>query len=186
MPGPGQGKRSHKKKWRENVSNLNMNIAAVNTVMMASSTAVPNARTATATPSDKGISTLHANEMAAKTTSYKTLQPTTTITTVTISANTAGNDAINAGEATRVDTATDTSSTNNVGSQQRPFTYTHKEVWQLIEDAQIDGWQEGYEEGSRKWSEGHEAGYEAGQKMGKEKEEMLNFTLPHRVLEESQ
>ena len=140
--------------------------------MMASSTAIPNTRTATATPSDEGIATLHANEMAAKMTSYKTLQPTTTITMATISANTAKNNANDAGEATRVDTATDASSTNNVGSRQRPFTYTHKEVWQLIEDAQIDGWQEGYEEGSRKWSEGHKAGYEAGQKMGKEKEEM--------------
>jgi hypothetical protein len=75
------------------------------------------------------------------------------------------------------------------------FTYGHKEVWLLLEEAKLDGWQqgfeeghrtgrktgqeegkvdsyeEGYEEGSRKWGEGHEAGYEAGKKMGKEKEE---------------
>ena len=28
-----------------------------------------------------------------------------------------------------------------------PFTYSHKEVQQLLEDARLDGWDEGYEEG---------------------------------------
>jgi hypothetical protein len=52
--------------------------------------------------------------------------------------NTAAVNTNNAMEATCIDTATDTSSTNNVGSQQKLFTYMHKEVQQLIEDAQID------------------------------------------------
>ena len=33
MPGPGQGKHSQKKKWRENTFNLNMNIVAINALM---------------------------------------------------------------------------------------------------------------------------------------------------------
>ena len=46
MPGPGQGKRAQKKKWRENAHNLNKNLAAVNAVMTAPSATVPNTTTA--------------------------------------------------------------------------------------------------------------------------------------------
>jgi hypothetical protein len=47
MPGPGQGKWSNKKKWHENT--LSMNIATVNTIMMASSTTTLNMRMTTLT-----------------------------------------------------------------------------------------------------------------------------------------
>jgi hypothetical protein len=46
MPGPGQGKRAQKKS-HGNTFDLNANIAAINTVMTAPSTAVPSTTTAT-------------------------------------------------------------------------------------------------------------------------------------------
>jgi flagellar biosynthesis/type III secretory pathway protein FliH len=185
MPGPGQGKRAHKKKWRENASSLNANIATVNTVTTASSTSALHARMATLTtlpPSDVTTTAEITDERPQDISSHTATQPTTTTTT----ADAATHDA---NDETCVDTATAASPTNE------PFTYSHEEVQQLLEDARLDGYQEGfeqghrvgrktgreegkedgynegYEEGSRKWIEGHEAGYEAGKKMGKEKEE---------------
>jgi hypothetical protein len=198
MPGPGQGKHSQKKKWRENAFNLNASIAAVNAIITASDTSAPTATTATPTmPSrnDETAITPLANETAPSIATYTAqLPPMSIITTTTAKAATykATEDA---NDVTRVDTATDISSTNNVDSEPLPFTYTHDEVQKLIEEAQLGGWQqgfeeghrtgrktgkeegkadgykEGYEEGSKKWIEGHKAGYEAGKKMGKEKEE---------------
>ena len=95
MPGPGQGKRSHKKKWCENVFNTNANITAVNAVSTAMSTLAPS---------------------------------TTTI------------DAIEASKATRTDTATATSSTDDINSELQPFTYSHEEVRILLGEAKLDGY----------------------------------------------
>jgi flagellar biosynthesis/type III secretory pathway protein FliH len=192
MPGPGQGKQSHKKKWRENVSNLNANIAAVNAVMTASSTSAANTRTATlATLPSSAVTTaaVLTDETVPETSSYTATLPTKTTDTATTTANTVAVDANDASNTTRVDTATATSPTNE------PFTYSHDEVQQLLEDARLDGWQEGfeeghrtgrksgheegredgyeagYDEGSKKWIEGHEEGYSMGRKMAERKAE---------------
>jgi hypothetical protein len=163
MPGPGQGKRSHKKKWREN-AHLNANIAAVNIVMATS-------------PS------------ANKTAPYTTLQNSTASTTATIADATTNEATNDANDVMRVDTATATSSTDDIDSEPHPFTYSHEEVRILLDEAKLDGWQQGfeegyrtgkktgheegkedgyeagYEEGGKKWIEGHEEGYSAGRKM---------------------
>jgi hypothetical protein len=177
MPGPGQGKRSQKKKWQENALNLNASIAAVNTVMTALSTTPLNTRMALSAP-------LPPNDA------------TTTVTPINETVPNANMSTANTTDEMRVNRATATSSPNDLAPDTDSFTYSHKEVWLLLEEAKLDGWQqgfeeghrtgrktgqeegkvdgyeEGYEEGSRKWGEGHKAGYEAGKKMGKEKEEM--------------
>ena len=169
MPGPGQGKRAHKKKWREN-AHLNANIAAVNIVMATS-------------PS------------ANKTAPHINLQNSTASTTAT-TADATTNEATNdANDAMRVDTATTTPSTDDIDSEPHLFTYSHKEVRILLDEAKLNGWQQGFEEGygtgkktgheegrqdgyeagydkgSKKWGEGHEEGYSAGWKMAEGKVE---------------
>jgi hypothetical protein len=149
-------------------------------------------------PNNEIIATpLLANETAANTASYTALQATTTTTTRATTANAAPNDSNDANNATRVDTATDVSSTNDVDSQPLSFTYSHEEVQQLLEDVRLEGWQqgfeeghrtgrktgheegkedgyeEGYDEGSRKWGEGYREGYEAKGKLNQEKEERV-------------
>jgi hypothetical protein len=163
MPGPGQGKRAHKKKWREN-AHLNANIVAVNVVMATS-------------------------QSANKTAPYTTLQNSTASTAAT-TADATTNEATNdANDAMRVDTATAMSSTDDIDSEPHLFTYSHEEVRILLDEAKLDGWQQGfeegyrtgkkmgheegredgyeagYEEGGKKWIEGHEEGYSAGRKM---------------------
>jgi hypothetical protein len=154
MPGPGQGKRTQKKKWRENASNLNANITAVNAVITASNTMAPSATVATLTtllPSDVTAVTPPANEMAPKTASYTASLPTTSISTTGVTTS----DPNNASNINAIDSTPDTSS----------LTYSHEEVRILLEEARLDGYQEGYdegnEEGSKRLMEGYRDGYEA-------------------------
>ena len=121
MPGPGQGKQAHKKKWHKSAStNVNANIAAINTITTASSTMALSA----------------------------TMAPSTTL----LPSNTT---------ATSISTP-DTSS----------FTYSHKEVQQLLEDARLDGYQEGKEEGhSSGHTEGYEYGYDACRWISEQRQE---------------
>jgi hypothetical protein len=65
MPGPGQGKRSHKKKWRKNTPKLNVNITAINTVMMALSTATPNTMSELLLPNDNTTTAPPATNITA-------------------------------------------------------------------------------------------------------------------------
>jgi hypothetical protein len=157
MPGPGQGKRSNKKKWCENTHSAN--IAAVDAVMMALSITTTNTRTtpAPSTSNDGITAALLADEMAPYSCSHTTMQSTTAITTTDTTEEPAANDATNA---TRVDTATAVSPANDVSSQPQPFTYTHEEVQELLEEAQLEGWREGMEEG-----------YKMGKKKGVEEME---------------
>jgi hypothetical protein len=134
MPGPGQGKRTQKKKWCENASNLNANITAVNAVMMAPSTL--NAKSAT-------LATL---PLSAVTTTSEPTDETTQ----------------EAGPHEARPPATPRDATTTASSPDTStFTYSHKEVQQLLEDARLDGWEEGYEEGSKRLMEGYRDGYEA-------------------------
>jgi hypothetical protein len=125
MPGPGQGKRAHKKKWRDNARNAATTCA-------------------------------------------------TTTTTVPTTTDTAAATAIDANDATCIDTATAASS-NDATLQPQQFTYTHEEVRVLLQEARSDGWEEGrmigYEDGledgkdcledakTESYREGREAGY---------------------------
>jgi len=70
--------------------------------------------------------------------------PSTTAPNTT--AGTAANDANNA---THVDTATAMLPAKDKTSQPLPFTYSHEEVQQLLEDTRLKGWQAGFEEGHR-------------------------------------
>jgi hypothetical protein len=117
MPGPGQGKQSQKKKWHKNMLNLNENKAAVNAVMTAPSTIIPNVRTATLMmlPSTVTTAAEFTDEATPKINSYTATLLATTMTTANTTANTA---TIDTSVATCVDTATATSSMNNTGSQQ--------------------------------------------------------------------
>jgi hypothetical protein len=154
MPGPGQGKRSQKKKWHENASNTNANIAAVNAVMTASSTAALTAKMATSATlplSDVTTTAGITDETAQDISSHTATQPTT----ATATANTAAVDTNDASNAMHVDTATSASSTNNVDSQQYPFSYN--EVQELLDEVRLEGWREGMEEG-----------YKMGKKKGVE------------------
>ena len=160
MPGPGQGKRSQKKKWRDNALSLNESTTAVNAVITAPSTSAPT--TTTATPTMSSLSDISAAE-----------PPATQATT----ADTAAPDAN--------DTSTAMSSTNDTDSP--PFTYSHNEVQQLLEDARLDGWQKGFNEGHKTGrktgieqgkeegyneghSEGFEYGYDARRRLGEQRE----------------
>jgi hypothetical protein len=154
MPGPGQGKRTQKKKWHENTSNLNANIIAVNAVIMASNTMAPSVTIAMSTmllPSDVTAVTPPANETAPKTASYTASLPTTSISTTGVTTS----DPNDASNINAIDSTPDTSS----------LTYSHEEVCILLEEARLDGYQEGYdegnEEGSKKLMEGYRDGYEA-------------------------
>jgi hypothetical protein len=165
---------------------------------MASSTSAANTRTATLATLPSSVVTTAAvltDETVPETSSYTATLPTKTMDTTISTANTAAVDTNNANSMTRIDTATAVSPANDVSSQPQQFTYTHEEVQELLEDAQLEGWQRGfeegygtgkkmgreegkedgyeagYEEGSKKWAEGHDEGYEAGRKLGKEKEE---------------
>jgi hypothetical protein len=113
MPGPEQGKRTQKKKWHENTSNLNANITAVNTVITALSTLYAK------------LATLATSPLSAVTT---TSEPTDE-TTQEAGPHEARPPAIPR-DATTTASSPDTSS----------FTYSHKEVQQLLEDARLDGW----------------------------------------------
>jgi flagellar biosynthesis/type III secretory pathway protein FliH len=62
----------------------------------------------------------------------------------------------------RVDTATATSSTNDIDSERYLFTYN--EVQELIDEAKLEGWREGMDEGYRM---GKEKGVEDGKEEGK-------------------
>jgi flagellar biosynthesis/type III secretory pathway protein FliH len=168
MPGPGQGKRSNKKKWCENT--LSANIAAVNAVMST------DALTARMEANNPITAPLH----------------TTSIVTTTTTVNTA---AIDANDETRIDTATAESSVNDSPQDTQSLTYSHEEVQQLLEDSRLEGWEAGFEEGhktgrktgheegkegsynegdeegSRKWMEGYKEGYKARQELDQGKEE---------------
>ena len=134
MPGPGQGKRGQKKKWRES-AHPKTDIAAVNNVM------------------NIGTLTVRTDPLANET------APPTTIATTT--ANTAANNANDTNSTTNVDANTAVSSPVNPTPDTSSLTYSHEEVRILLEDAKLDGWQEGYEEGSKKLMEGYRDGYEA-------------------------
>ena len=119
-------------------------------------------------------------------------------TTATTTAATAAVDTTNANDKTFVNTATTASSTNDVDSEPQPFTYSHEEVQELLEDMRLEGWQqgfeeghrtgrktgqeegkadsynEGYNEGSRKWGEGYREGYDAKGKLEQEKGEQAH------------
>jgi hypothetical protein len=148
MPGPGQGKHSQKKKWRENTFNLDANIAAVDTIIMASNTTALKAKTSTLTMSSPSTVTTAAESTDERTqeSSHAATKPTTATTTA---------------NAATAAPSPDTSS----------FTYSHEEVQQLLEDARLDGWEEGYEEGSKRLMEGYRDGYEARWKLDQEKGE---------------
>jgi flagellar biosynthesis/type III secretory pathway protein FliH len=187
MPGPGQGKRSNKKKWHENASNLNASIAAVNTVMMASNTATPNTSLATSEllpPNDATTTAPPANETALNARPFTPTQ-STAVTTMTTSADAATN---NTNDETHWHVDTAASSINDETSQTLPFTYSHEEVQQLLEDARLDGWQAGFEEGHKTgrktgkeegkeegYNEGHTEGYECGydvrRRLGEQRED---------------
>ena len=169
MPGPGQGKRRNKKKWRENTLNMNANITAINVVMATD---------------------LLTKETGPNMASYTAAQ-TNAVTT------TAGAATNNASDVTHIDTAAATLPANDETSQPLLFTYSHEEVQLLLEDARLEGYQEGFEEGhrmgrktgheegkedgyeegynegSRKWGEGYREGYEAKGKLNQEKEERV-------------
>jgi hypothetical protein len=144
MPGPGQGKWTQKKKLHENTSNLNMNITAVDTVIMASSTLYTK------------LATLATSPLSAVTTTSKPTDETT---------QEAGPHEARPPATPR--DATTTASSPDTSS----FTYSHEEVQQLMEDARLDGWEEGYEEGSKRLMEGYRDRYEAQWKLDQEKEE---------------
>jgi hypothetical protein len=136
MPGPGKGKQTQKKKWCENTSNLNMNITAVNTVIMASNTMALSVTIATLTmslPSDVTTVTPPANEMTSKTASYTASLPTTSISTTGVMTS----DPNDASNINAIDSTPDTSA----------LTYSHEEVCILLEEARLDEYQEGYDEG---------------------------------------
>jgi hypothetical protein len=169
MPGLGQGKRSNKKKWHENASKFNMNIAAVNAVMTASNTAALNTRTAMSEllpPNDATATAPPASETATNT------------------ANPSISDETNE---TRVDTATAAST-----SQPHLLTYTQNEVQELLDEARLEGWREGMEEGYRMGKkkgvkDGREEyekslleGHKLGIKNGKEEEQRKWLTEGHR------
>jgi len=97
------------------------------------------------------------DETASKTRSYTALL-TTTMDAVTTTAGTATN---NANDMMHVDTATAALPPNDSTPDMDSFTYSHKEVQELLEDAKLDGYQEGFEEG-------HRIGRKTGHKEGKE------------------
>jgi flagellar biosynthesis/type III secretory pathway protein FliH len=187
MPGPGQGKHSNKKKWRENASNLNVSIAAVNAVMTASNMATPNASLATSEPlppNDATTTAPPANETASNARPFTPTQ-STAVTTMTTSADAATN---NTNDETHWHVNTAALSINDKTSQTLPFTYSHEEVQQLLEDARLDGWQAGFEEGHKTgrktgkeegkeegYNEGHMEGYEYGydtrRRLGEQRED---------------
>jgi hypothetical protein len=147
MPGPGQGKHSQKKKWCKNAFNLDMNIAAVDTVMTALSTTalkVKSATLATLPPSARSLLQPNPQMKEHKPAPHAATKPTTAMTTE---------------NAATTAPSPDTSS----------FTYSHEEVQQLLEDARLDGWEEGYEEGSKRLMKGYRDGYEARWKLDQEK-----------------
>ena len=80
-------------------------------------------------------------------------QPTTATVLNTATVNT--NDTRN------IDIATAMSSPVKSMPDTSLFTYSHEEVYTLLEEAKLDGWQEGYEEGSRKLMQSYREGYEA-------------------------
>jgi hypothetical protein len=123
---------------------LNANITAVNAVMTAPSTL--NAKSAT-------LATL---PLSAVTTTSEPTDETT---------QEAGPHEARPPATPR--DATTTASSPDTSS----FTYSHKEVQQLLEDARLDGWEEGYEEGSKRLMEGYRDGYEARRKLDQEKGE---------------
>lgn len=186
MPDPGQGKRAHKKWWHENASNLDADIAAVNAIMKASSTATSNAKIAASALSALHSSTTTASFMSetAPNLSYTAALPTTATDTVKSTANTA---AIDASNATHIDTATATSPLNDSTPDTDSFTYSHEEVQLLVEEAKLDRWQEGFDEGHKTgrntgikegkeegYNEGHgegyEYGYDARRRIGEQRE----------------
>ena len=123
-----------------------MKMAAVSTIMMAPSMTAPNTKTTTLTmlpPSAVITATAHTDEMALKTKSPPT------------------NDASSASNTTDIDTATAASPPVDPTLNTSSFTYSHEEVWQLLENARLKGWEEGYEEGSKRLMEGYRDGYEA-------------------------
>ena len=85
------------------------------------------------------------DEMAPKTGSYTALLTTTT-DAVTTTAGAAANDA---NDVMHVDTAIAALPANDTTSQPLPFTYSHEEVQQLLEDTRLEGWQARFEEGHR-------------------------------------
>jgi hypothetical protein len=125
MPGPEQGKRTQKKKWHENTSNLNANITAINTVITALSTLYAK------------LATLATSLLSAVTT---TSEPTDE-TTQEAGPHEARPPAIPR-DATTTASSPDTSS----------FTYSHKEVqhyWRM--QGLMDGGGGGeYGEGSKR------------------------------------
>ena len=161
MPGPGQGKNSQKNKWRENTFNLNVNIVAINSVMITDTLTVRMDPLANETalltmllPSNTIATDTHTSKTAPRPALYMAPLSTTAETT----ANPTTNDASNV---TSIDTATAMSSTNNIGLQPQLLTYSTEEVQKLLANVRLDGWQEGYEEGSKKLIEGYRDGYEA-------------------------
>jgi hypothetical protein len=136
------------------MSNFNMNITAVNTVIMALNTMAPSTTIATLTtllPSDVTAITPPTNETAPKTASYTASLPTTSISTTGVMTS----DPNDASNINAIDSTPDTSS----------LTYSHEEVCILLEEARLDGYQRGYDkghkEGSKRLMEGYRDGYEA-------------------------
>ena len=131
MPGPGQGKRAHKKKWRENA-----NTAAVNAVMTAPSTSAPMATTATTTvpsPNDKTAVTPPANETAPNKALYPDQLYTTSVITTTTAKTAAYKATEDASDATRINTPIAVLWTNNINLEQYPFSYN--KVQELLDEA---------------------------------------------------
>jgi hypothetical protein len=115
------------------MSNTNVDIAAVNAIMMATSTAALTARMATPAmllPSD--AKNPLANKTVPNTASYTILQTTTATTTATAVDAASTNVTNDTSNEMHVDTATAASPTNEL------FTYSHEEVQQLLEDARLD------------------------------------------------
>jgi len=101
------------------------------------------------------------DEMSSKTGMYMATQPIM-LTTETITASSPTDDAIDTSNAMHINTATATSSMNDIDSQPLPLIYNHKKVWLLLENAKLEGWQEGFEEG-------HRTGRKTGQEEGKKR-----------------
>jgi hypothetical protein len=136
-----------------------MSMAAVNAIMMALSTATPNTSLVISEPlpPNKGITTAPPANDIALNAGLSTPMQSTAVTTMTTSADTAAN---NTNDKTHRHVDTVTLSINNKTSQALPFTYSHEEVQQLLEDARLDGWQARFEEG-------HKTGRKTGKEEGK-------------------
>ena len=192
MPGPGQGKRSQKKKWRDNALSLNENKTAVNAVTTAPSTSAPIATTVTATvpsPNDETAISPPANETAPNKAPYLDQLSTTSVVTTTTAKMATYKETDNASDATHIDKPTAAPGTVDINPERYPFSYN--EVQELLDEARLEGWREGMDEGykmgknkgvedgRKEYEKGLQEGYELGTKNGKEEEQRKWLTEGH-------